>query len=224
LSFARETGRGSDGEILPADFTKQSAKSTRRRGVFFRNMLANPLKTMPTLISLVAAIIAFRFLPHPGNVAPIGAFALIGGFYLGRRYALIVPFVALFLSDLFLNQQAGYAAFHWPRMIDWAAFLLIGMAALAVRGRNWKMKLATIFVTPFFFFAVSNFGVWLTGINLAGVPYAKTFGGLIECYVAGLPFLRGTMLGDWAFSALFIAVMHLAAASSKTEPAALVRR
>ena len=126
---------------------------------------------------------------------------------------MVVPFVALFLSDLFLNQQAGYAAFHWPRMIDWAAFLLIGMAGLAVRDRGWKMKLGATFATPLFFFAVSNFGVWLTGINLAGVPYAKTFAGLTECYVAGLPFLRGTMLGDWGFAALFIAVMQLAAAS-----------
>ena len=170
---------------------------------------------MPALLSLVAAIVAFRFLPHPANVAPIGAFALIGGFYLGRRYALWVPFAALFLSDLFLNHQAGYAAFHWPRMIDWAAFLLIGMAALSVRERGWKTKLAATFATPFFFFAVSNFGVWLTGINLAGTPYPKTLAGLAECYVAGLPFLRGTMLGDWGFAALFVAIMHLAAVSQK---------
>jgi hypothetical protein len=174
---------------------------------------------MTALISLVAAIVAFRFLPHPGNVAPIGAFALIGGFYLGKRYALIVPFAALFLSDLFLNQQAGYAAFHWPRMIDWAAFLVIGMAGLAVRDRGWKMKLGATFTTPLFFYAVSNFGVWLTGINLAGVPYAKTLAGFTECYVVGLPFLRGTLLGDWGFAALFVALMHLAAVSSQRDRA-----
>ena len=109
-------------------------------------------------------------------------------------------------------------------MIDWAAFLLIGMAALALRERGWKMKLGATIVTPLFFFVVSNLGVWLTGINLAGVPYAKTFSGLVECYVAGLPFLRGTMLGDWGFTALFVAVMHLAAASSKTELAAPARK
>lgn len=185
-------------------------------------MPANPLKTMPALLSLIAAIIAFRFLPHPENFAPIGAFALIGGFYLGRRYALIVPFAALFLSDLFLNQQAGYAAFHAPRMIDWAAFVLIGLAAVAVKERGWKMKLGATIATPFFFFAVSNFGVWLTGINLAGVPYAKTFGGLVECFAAGLPFLRGTVLGDWGFAALFIAVMQLATVTSRSEPATRV--
>lgn len=170
---------------------------------------------MPALISLVVAIIAFRFLPHPENFTPIGAFALIGGFYLGKRFALWVPFAALFFSDLFLNLNAGFSAIYWPRAIDWSAFLLIGLAALAVRERGWKMKLGATLVTPVFFFAVSNFGVWLTGINLAGVPYAKTTAGLAECYAAGLPFLRGTLLGDWGFAALFTAVMMLAAAKSK---------
>lgn len=170
---------------------------------------------MPALIALIAAIAALRFLPHPENFSPLAAFALVGGFYLGKRHALWVPIVALFLSDLILNIQAGYAAIHWPRAIDWAVFLLIGAAALAVRDRNWKWKLATAFAAPWLFFVVSNFGVWLTGINLAGQPYPKSAAGLIECYTAGLPFLRGTLLGDWGFTALFAAVMQVAALTVK---------
>lgn len=170
---------------------------------------------MPALITLIAAIAAFRFLPHPENFTPLAAFALVGGFYLGKRHALWVPLAALFLSDLILNLQAGYPAFHWPRSIDWAVLLLIGAAALAVRNRGWKWKLATVFAAPWLFFAVSNFGVWMTGINLAGQPYAKTTAGLVECYAAGLPFLRGTLLGDWGFTALFVGVMQLATATLK---------
>ena len=173
---------------------------------------------MPALIPLVAAIIACRLLPHPENFSPVGAFALIGGFYLGKRHALWVPFAALFISDLFLNLNAGFSAIYWPRAIDWAAFIIIGLAALAVRERGWKMKLGATLGTPLFFFTVSNFGVWLSGINLAGAPYAKTTAGLAECYAAGLPFLRGTVLGDWGFAALFTVVMMLAA--SKSKPAA----
>ena len=170
---------------------------------------------MPLILALVAAMVAFRLFPHPENFAPIGAFALIAGFHLGKRYALWVPFAVLFVSDLVLNHWYGYAAFHWPRLIDWAAFLLIGLGALAVRERSWKPKLALTFATPFFFYGVSNFGVWLTGLNLAGLPYAKNLAGLAECYVAGLPFLRGTVLGDWGFVALFTLVMHLATRSER---------
>ena len=35
------------------------------------------------------------------------------------------------------------------------------------------------------------------------------FAGLAGCYAAGLPFLRGTMIGDWAFMAMFVAVVIL---------------
>jgi len=164
-------------------------------------------------------MIAFRFMPHPENVAPIGAFALMGGFYLNKRYALVVPVLVLVLSDLVLNVQMGYPVFHAPRLMDYSAFLIIGMMGLAIRNRGWKFQFGGALAVPFFFYAVSNLGAWFTGLGLSGQPYAKTFAGLVECYVAGLPFLRGSMLGDWGFMALFAAVMSLAAAGSRTERA-----
>jgi len=182
------------------------------------------MSSLVSLITLVVAMIAFRFMPHPENVAPIGAFALMGGFYLNRRLALLVPLLALLLSDLLLNAQMGYAAFHAPRLVDYAAFLAIGMAALAIRHKGWKVQLGGAAATPLFFYAVSNFGVWLTGLGLSGQPYAKSFAGLTECYVAGLPFLRGSLLGDWGFMALFAGVMALAAATSRDGRVAVAAR
>ncbi|MCX6875138.1 MAG: hypothetical protein NTW21_15210 [Verrucomicrobia bacterium] len=176
---------------------------------------------MSALITLVVAMIAFRFMPHPENVAPIGAFALMGGLFLSKRLALAVPVLALVLSDLVLNAQMGYAVFHAPRLVDYSAFLAIGMVGVAIRNRGWKMQFGSAVAVPFFFYAVSNFGVWLTGLSLSGQPYAKTLTGLVECYVAGLPFLRGSMFGDWGFMALFAAVMALAAVGSRTERAAV---
>jgi len=164
-------------------------------------------------------MIAFRFMPHPENVAPIGAFALMGGLFLNRRLALVVPVLALVLSDWVLNTRMGYAAFHAPRLLDYVAFLMIGMAALAIRNKGWKIQFGGALAVPFFFYAVSNFGVWLTGLSLSGQPYPKSVAGLVECYVAGLPFLRGSMLGDWGFMALFAGVMALAAAGSRAERA-----
>jgi hypothetical protein len=177
-----------------------------------------------TLISLVVAMIAFRFMPHPENVAPIGAFALMGGLFLNRRWALAVPVLALVLSDLVLNAQMGYSALHAPRLLDYGAFLIIGMAGLAIRNQSWKVQFGGAVAVPLFFYAVSNFGVWLTGLGLSGQPYAKSFAGLVECYVAGLPFLRGTMLGDWGFMVLFAGVMAVAAAGSRAGRSAVTFR
>ena len=51
------------------------------------------------------------------------------------------------------------------------------------------------------FFLVSNFGVWM-GWKM----YPATVGGLIDCYVAALPFFRNTVLGDLAYAGLMFGI------------------
>jgi len=140
---------------------------------------------------------------HWWNIAPVAAISLLGGMYLGRRYALWVPLAVLAATDILLNLWMGYPILYWPRAFDYAAFLLIGLLGLWARHRNLGIKTAAAIATPFLFFLISNFAVWLFGLNLANVHYAKTIPGLIDCYTAGLPFLRGTIIGDWTFMALF---------------------
>ena len=140
---------------------------------------------------------------HWWNIAPVAAMALLGGMYLGRRYALWVPLVVLAATDIVLNVWMGYPAIYWPRAFDYAAFLLVGVVGLWARERKVGAKIGAAIATPFLFFLISNFAVWLFGMNLANAPYAKTLSGLMECYAAGLPFLRGTLIGDWSFMALF---------------------
>ena len=144
---------------------------------------------------------AFEF--HWWNIAPRAAMALIGGMYLGRRFALWVPLAVLVVTDVILNVRMHYPAFYWPRMFDYGAFLLIGLLGLWARGRKPGVKIGAAIATPFLFFLISNFAVWLFGMSGANTPYARTFSGLMECYTAGLPFLRGTVKGDWAFMAVF---------------------
>ena len=64
----------------------------------------------------------FRLAAHEfqwWNIAPLAAMALVGGMYLGRRFALWVPLAVLVLTDLILNVQMGYPAFYWPRAFDY---------------------------------------------------------------------------------------------------------
>ncbi|MFT7246937.1 MAG: hypothetical protein ACI82A_004317 [Candidatus Azotimanducaceae bacterium] len=49
----------------------------------------------------VAALL--RLLPHPLNMAPIGALGLFAGAHLDSRWACVVPLVALLLGDLLLG-------------------------------------------------------------------------------------------------------------------------
>ncbi len=167
-------------------------------------------------ILMVVAAGLYRLMPHASNVAPVAAMALLGGMYFGRRYALWVPLVVLAVTDLVLNVQMGYPAIYWPRLIDYGAFVAIGALGLWVRNRRIDSKIGAALATPFMFFLISNFGVWLFGLGTHNQPYAKTFAGLAECYTMGLPFLRGTMIGDWAFMAVFaVALVLVRRASSE---------
>jgi hypothetical protein len=166
-----------------------------------------------TITMLIAAAV-YRLMPagfHPYNLAPLGAMALMGGMYFGRRFALWVPLAVLAVTDLALNSQAGYPLFFWPRLIDYGAFVLIGLMGLWARDRRLTAKFGAAVSTPFLFYVISNFGVWLTGLNLANQPYPKTMAGLLECYAAGLPFLRGTLFGDYLFIGLFAGIAVIAA-------------
>jgi hypothetical protein len=170
-------------------------------------------------ILMVIAAGVFRLAGHEfhwWNTAPVGAMALLGGMYMGRRYALWVPLAVLAVTDMLLNVWMGYPMFYWPRAFDYGAFLLIGLLGLWARDRKLGTKISTVIATPFLFFFISNFAVWLFGMSLANAPYAKTLSGLMDCYAAGLPFLRGTLIGDWGFMALF-AISALALSSASGE-------
>jgi len=172
--------------------------------IFERN--ARMITHMILTILMVLGAGIFRLAAHQfgwWNIAPVAAMALLGGMYLGRRYALWIPLAVMAVTDIVLNMQMGYPMFYWPRGFDYAAFLLVGLLGLWARDRKLPTKISAAIATPFLFFFISNFAVWLFGMSLANAPYAKTFSGLAECYAAGLPFLRGTLIGDWSFMALF---------------------
>jgi len=161
---------------------------------------------MVLAILMVVVAGVFRLVAHDfqcWNIAPLAAMALLGGMYLGRRYALWVPLTILASTDLVLNVRMGYPILYWPRVFDYGAFMLVGLLGLWARDRKLGVKVGAALATPFAFFLISNFAVWLYGLNLANEHYAKTLAGLLGCYTAGLPFLRGTMIGDWAFMTAF---------------------
>ena len=146
---------------------------------------------LPALVIILFAVV-LRLVPHPANVAPIAAMALFGGLYLNKNYALVVPFLAMVVSDIFLG-------FHDTMIFVYGSFLLIGYIGLLVRN---KKSVQTIFLASLagsiLFFIVTNFGVWFMG-NL----YPKTFSGLMQSYMYALPFFRNTLLGDLLYVGLF---------------------
>jgi hypothetical protein len=157
-------------------------------------------------LALVVLAALTRLLPHPHNFTPIGAMGLFGAAYFSRRWlALAVPFAALFLSDLVLNNVV-YREFYpqFTLITSWwiyAAFALVmALGWLVLRARVTPARvLVGSLGASVVFFLVTNFSVWL-GSGM----YPPTPAGLLACYTAGLPFFGNTVLGDLFFSgALF---------------------
>ncbi len=149
------------------------------------------------MIAVVLILVAAfsRLIPHPPNFTPLAAMALAGGVYLDRRFALLVPLMALFLTDAILG-------FHNLMAFVYGSFLAIGLLGFWLRNHKKPVVVfGSALASSVLFFIVTNFGVWaMDGATL----YPKTLAGLIECYTLAIPFFRNTLLGDLVYTgALF---------------------
>ena len=178
-------------------------------------MTANHARLLALLAAIVAAAV-LRLVPHPPNFTPIGALALFGGAYLGKRWlAFAAPLAALLLSDVILG-------FHTGMPYVYASVALIVLIGWAVQARITPLRIGLAAVaSSVLFFVVTNFGVWMKGIY-----YPQTLSGLVDCYVAAIPFFQNTLAGDLFYSALLFggfALLERAVprirASGETQPA-----
>ncbi len=149
----------------------------------------------------VSLTIAFQSLPSEyrvWNLSVIGALGLFAAARLGLWQGVVFTAVAIVLKDVCL-----YFLTSWwePYPLSWlyfAGYALIGYTFLrrsASLGRAVGVSLGSALV----FFVVSNFVSWLE----QAYNYGYSFQGLINCYVAAIPFSRGTFIGDVVFSAAF---------------------
>lgn len=145
-----------------------------------------------TLSLIIFAIAMFRLLPHPPNVSPVAAIALFGGAYFtDKRVAFLLPFLALLLSDFLLGLH------------DTMVYVYGGFALTVVIG-FWIRKNITISRVAFaavassvLFFLVTNLGAWAT----SGL-YPLNVEGLMQAYIAAIPFFQNSLLGNLFFTAL----------------------
>jgi hypothetical protein len=150
----------------------------------------------PSVIILFAVIL--RLIPHVPNFAPISGMALFGGAYLNKKYALIIPLIAMFLSDIFLG-------FHSAMIFVYGSFILTGLIGLWLRKHKNVIHIAgAALFSSLLFFLITNFGVLLEGW------YPANLSGLMQAYYFAIPFFRNTVLGDLFYTGLFFGSYELA--------------
>lgn len=163
------------------------------------------------LLIVVAAV--FRIIPdRPWGFAPHWAMALFGGAVIkDKKWAFALPVFSLFLSDLLyqllyingLTSIQGFYEGQWQNYLWFAAITCLGFFMKNIRVGN---VISFSFLAPTVYFLISNFSVWIGG---GGLHRPKTFNGLIQCYIDGLPFYRGALMGTLVFSAILFGTYML---------------
>ena len=133
-----------------------------------------------------------RLLPHPENIAPIGALALFSGAYIQHRYQWLLPVAALLVGDLFLG---GYNPVIMLGV--YGGFAIGAIIARFTLHKRWTpARLASIMViNALVFYLLSNLGMWW-----AAFPHSAA--GLVQCYTLAQPYLAKSLLGDALYTAL----------------------
>ena len=182
---------------------------------------------------IVVGAVLLRLIPHVPNFAPIGAIGLFGGVYLNKKYAVLVLFAALVISDyllLYVNPfspspidfsriYSPLSLVHTTTVFVYLSFFIYFMIGKWIaRNKNFGTVVFGSLVGSILFFLITNFGVWAVGM------YSRSLDGLITSYIMGLPFFRGTLFGDLFYTAVFFGGYELVLQLVKKPEVALAEK
>jgi hypothetical protein len=177
-----------------------------KTAIFMKKFFSNATNFSLGLVFIVALS---RLVPHPWNFSPLGAISVFAGAaVLSFTRAVSGVLLCVFFSDLLVNnilyRNSGepfiwfYPGFYWV----YASYVVIVfLSSRWVRPMRWFRILSFVPVSSLVFYLISNFGVWVEG-----TLYPHTFSGLVSCYVAALPFLKGTLAGDLIYSVILFGI------------------
>lgn len=174
---------------------------------------------MRLALALILLATLYRLLPvwdfSLANFSPVMAIAFCGAVYFKDRRLWLVPFVALSVSDLYINHfYATTYGYTWT-LTGFVARTLCIVAVLGIgvwiaRRKSWLGLLNGTLLGALLFYLVTNTQSWMQDPF-----YAKTLAGWWQALTTGHPefpptvlFFRNTLFGDLMFTSLFAGLME----------------
>lgn len=159
------------------------------------------------LILIVCAVaLAARLIPHLPNFSPLASVALFTGVYAKSKKYIILPLIALFISDLFI----GFYKFEIMLSV-YGSLTLVGLLGTWLKkNKNFLNITTSALASSLLFFLVTNFAVWYFG-----TWYSHDLAGLAWCYTLAIPFFKATLLSDIIYSLIIFGAWETMALAFK---------
>lgn len=174
--------------------TQLQNQQPRRGIVLFLAVYAVLLRLLPFVLSRFGFRLDGGLEIYPWNFTPIFAISLYAGaLFRNPRLAVGFPIALTLLGDLAILAVTGRTDLV---SLPITASVVLSLAVAALWGRSlrgtwtWTRLVGTGLGSCLFFFLVTNLVCWR-----AFGTYDPTLQGLGECYLAGVPYLRNTLLG-----------------------------
>lgn len=176
-----------------------------------------------TLFRVVRLSLGLEFLP---NFSPLMAAAFCAGMFLPGVLALTIPAVALIASDLAVNAVYGVGWFDSGMPVRLLLYLGAAGLGMVLRANRFRLfpVLGGVLGSALAFYLVTNTSSWISNPG-----YAKSLAGWVQALTVGLPglpptwvFFRNAVVSSLLFTALFYAVLFLAARPQVREARHLV--
>ena len=179
--------------------------------------MKNNKTTIVVFVLLIIAAALYRTWDNrPFGFAPQIAMALFAGSVIrDKRFSFLVPLFSMLISDVLyqvlyaqgLTQIKGFYEGQWVNYILFTSITVIGFF---IRKNKVSSIVLGSLAGAVFFYLTSNFFDWIGGgLDINNQPYPKTFQGMIDCFVAGLPFLRGSVWATLLFNGVFFGCYYL---------------
>lgn len=169
--------------------------------------------------SVLAIALRIADLPWMNFSALAALFVLCGAVVRPTWLGILIPLMCRLLTDVFVSRHNGVIDVS-ALIFVYAAYAAIFALGRWIRPQRVSSAFGTGLLAATVFFLVTNFGSWCMPYDGVNYMYPQTLSGLFSSYVNGIPFARGTFLGDVGFTMLFIGAMQLQMIGVKSEATA----
>lgn len=151
-------------------------------------------------IALIFGAAFLRLLDHPMNFTPMGAIALFAGALIPNRIlAFAIPIVALLITDSML----GF--YGWQMLLPYSGFLITILLGRLMRDNQHILRVGSLSVlSSVLFYLITNFAFFYPE-----TLYPHTTQGILQSYIAAIPFFQNGLAGDLFFNGLLFGAYYL---------------